>query len=62
MTKYEVTIDFEPLVVQVEIDGDFDIEKIIKEVVQLDEDGEIYHNGHWIGLVEDEKGNEVYAA
>lgn len=59
--KYEVTIDFEPLVVEVEIDGDFDIEKVIKEVQQLDEDGEIYHSDHWIGLVEDEHGNEVYA-
>lgn len=60
MAKYEVRVDFEPIYVQVEIEGEFDMIKILNEVDKLDEDGHIYHNDRWVGLVQDEKGNKKY--
>ena len=61
MKKYYVTIDFEPMVIEVDIDGKFDMVKIMNEVSKLDDNGEIGYSDKWIGYVEDTEGNEVYA-
>ena len=63
MAMYEVTIDFEPMVVQIEVDddGEFSIEKIAEAACKLDADGQVYHEQWWVGFVSDEHGEEVYA-
>lgn len=63
MTTYEVTIDFDPMVVQIEVDDDgvFSIEKIREEAEKLDANGHVYHENWYVGYVEDEDGEEVYA-
>jgi hypothetical protein len=61
MASYEVTIEFEPMVVQIELDGEFDIESINQLAVQMDGDGQIYHDNWWVGYVEDEEGEQVWA-
>jgi len=61
MSTYEVTIEFEPMVVQIELDGEFDIESINQIAVQMDGDGQIYHDNWWVGYVEDEKGEQAWA-
>jgi len=61
MATYEVTIEFEPMVVQIELDGEFDIQSINQIAVQMDGDGQIYHDDWWVGYVEDEEGEQAWA-
>lgn len=61
MASYEVTIEFEPMVVQVELDGKFDIESIKQIAVQMDSDGQIQAYDWWVGYVEDEEGEQAWA-
>lgn len=61
MAMYEVTIEFEPMRVEIELDGEFNIESIKQLAVQLDGDGQIYHDDWWVGYVEDENGDEVWS-
>ena len=61
MSSYEVTIEFEPMVVRIELDHEFDIESIKQLAVQMDGDGQIYHEEWWVGYVEDDNGKELWS-
>ena len=63
MASYEVTIEFEPMVVKMEVDDDgvFSIDKIKYAARDLDSNGHVYHDDWWVGYVEDENGDEVWS-
>ena len=63
MSSYEVTIEFEPMVVKVEVDDDgvFSIDKIKYAARDLDSNGHVYHDDWWVGYVEDVNGDEVWS-
>lgn len=61
MPIFKVTIDFEPQTHDIELE-EFDMDKIEEAVGKLDEEGQIYHEGYWIGLVQDEDYDEEFYA
>jgi hypothetical protein len=53
--KYNVTIDFEPMIIEVELDrelkGDELLEAVMPTVQGLDDDGFLQHTEHWVGKI-----------